>query len=206
MIASVAGTVTALAPDAAVVEVGGVGVLAHCTPATLATLKVGERARLSTSLVVREDSLTLYGFATDDERAVFEMVQTASGVGPKLALAMLATLTPNALRVAVASADLKALTRIPGVGQKGAQRIVLELKEKLGTPDELVNTAINGNAAKPLWRDQIHSGLVGLGYTARDADEAVAIVEPEANADLAAGRDPQIATLLRAALRALSVR
>lgn len=206
MIASVSGVVTALAPDAAVVEVGGVGVLTHCTPGTLATLKVGERARLATSLVVREDSLTLYGFATDDERTVFEMAQTASGVGPKLALAMLAVHSPNALRVAVASADLKALTKIPGIGQKGAQRIVLELKDKLGTPDEVVNAALNGKAAAPLWRDQVHSGLVGLGYSARDADEAVAVVEADADADLAAGRQPQVAALLKAALRALSVR
>ncbi|MEU7003988.1 Holliday junction branch migration protein RuvA [Nonomuraea sp. NPDC046570] len=206
MIASVSGVVTALAPDAAVVEVGGVGVLTHCTPGTLATLKVGERARLATSLVVREDSLTLYGFATDDERTVFEMAQTASGVGPKLALAMLAVHSPNALRVAVASADLKALTKIPGIGQKGAQRIVLELKDKLGTPDEVVNAALNGKAAVPLWRDQVHSGLVGLGYSARDADEAVAVVEADADADLAAGRQPQVAALLKAALRALSVR
>lgn len=206
MIASVSGVVTALAPDAAVVEVGGVGVLTHCTPGTLATLKVGERARLATSLIVREDSLTLYGFATDDERTVFEMALTASGVGPKLALAMLAVHSPNTLRVAVASADLKALTKIPGIGQKGAQRIVLELKDKLGTPDEVVNAALNGKAAAPLWRDQVHSGLVGLGYSARDADEAVAVVEADADADLAAGRQPQVAALLKAALRALSVR
>ncbi|GAA3311093.1 hypothetical protein GCM10020219_018010 [Nonomuraea dietziae] len=132
--------------------------LVHCTPGTLATLRVGEHGRLATSLIVREESLTLYGFATDDERTVFGLVQTASGVGPKLALAMLAVHTPNSLRVAVASADLKALTRIPGIGQKGAQRIVLELKDKLGTPEEAVNAALNGHAAKPLWREQVHSG------------------------------------------------
>lgn len=202
MIASVAGRVTAIAPDGAVIEVGGVGILAHCTPGTLATLRVGEEARLSTSLVVREESLTLYGFATDDERVVFEMVQTASGVGPKLALAMLAVHTPNALRVAVASADLKALTQVPGIGQKGAQRIVLELKDRLGTPEETVNAAINGRRKVPTWRDQVHSGLVGLGYSAKDADEAIAIIEPEAEID----GPPQIAALLKNALRALSVR
>ncbi|MFD1931880.1 MULTISPECIES: Holliday junction branch migration protein RuvA [Nonomuraea] len=206
MIASVSGVVAALAPDAAVLEVGGVGVLVHCTPGTLATLRVGEHGRLATSLVVREESLTLYGFATDDERTVFELVQTASGVGPKLALAMLAVHTPNSLRLAVASADLKALTRIPGIGQKGAQRIVLELKDKLGTPQEAVNAALNGHGAVPLWRDQVHSGLVGLGYSTRDADEAIALVEPQADAEVVAGRQPQVAALLKAALRALSVR
>ncbi|MEV0594763.1 Holliday junction branch migration protein RuvA [Nonomuraea cavernae] len=206
MIASVAGRVTTVAPDGAVIEVGGVGVLVHCTPGTLATLHTGEQARLATSLVVREESLTLYGFATDDERAVFELLQTASGVGPKLALSMLAVHSPNALRVAVAGADLKALTQVPGIGQKGAQRIVLELKDRLGTPEATLDAALNGGRRVALWRDQVHSGLVGLGYSSKDADEAVAAVEPEADADLAAGRTPQVAALLKAALRALSVR
>jgi Holliday junction DNA helicase RuvA len=206
VIASVTGRVIAIAPDGAVVEVGGIGILTHCTPGTLATLKVGEQTRLATSLVVREESLTLYGFATDDERTVFELLQTASGVGPKLALAMLAVHSPQALRVAVAGADLKALTRVPGIGQKGAQRIVLELKDRLGTPEEAVNAALNGGRRVAVWRDQVHSGLVGLGYSSKDADEAIAVVEPEAEADLAAGRQPQVASLLKAALRALSVR
>ncbi|MCA2226697.1 Holliday junction branch migration protein RuvA [Nonomuraea aurantiaca] len=198
MIASVAGQVTAITPYGAVIEVGGVGILTHCTPATLAALRVGEEARLATSLVVREESLTLYGFATADERTVFELLQTASGVGPKVALAMLAVHTPNALRVAVASADLKALTKVPGIGPKGAQRIVLELKDRLGTPDEAVDAALNGNRRAAAWRDQVHSGLVGLGYSGKDADEAIAAVEPEA------GDDPQVAVLLKAALRSLS--
>ncbi|WP_440069849.1 Holliday junction branch migration protein RuvA [Streptosporangium sp. OZ121] len=206
MIASVRGQVTAIAADGAVVEVGGVGVLVHCTPGTLATLRTGEEARLATSLVVREESLTLFGFVTDDERAIFEMLQTASGVGPKVALAMLAVHTPNALRVAVASADVKALTRVPGVGPKGAQRIIVDLKNKLGTPEEAVSAALDGRAAAPAWRAQVHSGLVGLGYSGRDADEAVATVEPQADAELAEGRTPQVAALLKAALRALSVR
>ncbi|MEU6412805.1 Holliday junction branch migration protein RuvA [Microbispora sp. NPDC046933] len=206
MIASVAGQVAAIGADSAVVEVGGVGMLVHCTPGTLAGLRVGEPARLSTSLVVREDSLTLYGFASDDERTVFELLQTASGVGPRLALAMLAVHAPNALRVAVASGDIKALTMVPGIGQKGAQRIVLELKDKLGTPAAAVDAAINGAAAPPVWRDQVHSGLVGLGYSSRDADEAVAAVSAEAEAEVAAGRTPQVAALLKSALRALSAR
>ncbi|GLX01943.1 Holliday junction branch migration protein RuvA [Microtetraspora sp. NBRC 16547] len=206
MIASVAGRVTGIGPEAAVIEVGGVGMLVHCTPGTLAGLRVGEPGRLATSLVVREESLTLYGFASDDERAVFEMLQTASGVGPRIALAMLAVHTPSALRVAVASADIKALTMVPGIGQKGAQRIVLELKGKLGTPEEAVNAALGGGAPVTPWRDHVHSGLVGLGYSARDADEAVAAVAPEADAEVAAGRAPQVAALLKSALRALSVR
>ncbi|MBP2708074.1 Holliday junction branch migration protein RuvA [Microbispora sp. RL4-1S] len=206
MIASVAGRVAALGPDHAVVEVGGVGVLVHCAPGTLAALRVGEPARLSTSLVVREESLTLYGFAADDERAVFELLQTASGVGPRLALAMLAVHSPNALRVAVAAADLKALTMVPGIGQKGAQRIVLELKDKLGAPDGAVDAALNGGAVRPAWREQVHSGLVGLGYSAKDADDAIAAVAAEAEAETAAGGVPQVGALLKSALRVLSVK
>jgi Holliday junction DNA helicase RuvA len=136
---------------------------------------------------------------------VFELLQTAGGVGPKLALAMLAVHAPNALRVAVASADVKALTQVPGIGQKGAQRIILELKDRLGTPDAAVHAALNGERPA-LWREQVHSGLVGLGYSGKDADEALLAVEPEAEADVAAGRSPQVAALLKSALRALSVR
>ncbi|GHE42265.1 Holliday junction ATP-dependent DNA helicase RuvA [Streptosporangium violaceochromogenes] len=206
MIASVRGRVAAIAPDGAVVEVGGVGMLVHCTPGTLAALRLGEETRLATSLVVREESLTLFGFGSDDERAVFELLQTANGVGPKVALAMLAVHTPNALRVAVAAADVKALTRVPGVGPKGAQRIIVDLKDRLGTPEEAVNAALDAGTAAPPWRDQVHSGLVGLGYSARDADEAVAAVAPQADAEIAQGRPAQVAVLLKAALRALSAR
>ena len=102
MIASVRGQVIALGPDGAVVEVGGVGLTVHCTPGTLARLRVGEPARLATSLVVREDSLTLYGFADDDERALFELLQTANGVGPKLAQTILAVHPPHEVRRAIA--------------------------------------------------------------------------------------------------------
>ncbi|HEY1620249.1 MAG TPA: Holliday junction branch migration protein RuvA, partial [Streptosporangiaceae bacterium] len=136
MIAHLDGTVSAVAPDGAVIDVGGVGMLVQCTPATLAGLRPGERARVATSLVVREDALTLFGFASDDERATFELVQTASGVGPRLAMAMLAVLTPDALRRAVAAEDLAALTSVPGIGRKGAQRIVLELAGRLGVPGD----------------------------------------------------------------------
>ena len=134
MISHLDGTVSAIAPEGAVIEVGGVGLLVQCTPGTLATLRPGERARVATSLVVREDALTLFGFAADDERDVFELLQTASGVGPRLALAMLAVFTPDALRRAVAAEDVTALTRVPGIGRKGAQRIVLELAGRLGPP------------------------------------------------------------------------
>jgi len=181
VIAHVTGSVAAVAPDGAVIDVGGVGLLVQCTPGTLAGLRVGERARVATSLVVREDSLTLYGFASDDERNTFELVQTASGVGPRLAQAMLAVLTPDALRQAVAAEDLAMLTSVPGIGRKGAQRIVLELAGRLGAPAEGPATAARSvpaaSAAK--WRDQVRAGLVSLGWQAREADQAISAVEPE---------------------------
>lgn len=124
MIAFVSGPVAALAPDSAVVEVGGIGMAVQCTPDTLSGLRIGQQAKLATSLVVREDSLTLYGFADDDERQTFELLQTASGVGPRLAQAMLAVHSPDALRRAVATGDEKALTAVPGIGKKGAQKLL----------------------------------------------------------------------------------
>jgi holliday junction DNA helicase RuvA len=199
MIAFVEGTVAGAGPDGAVVEVGGVGLSVQCTPATLAGLRVGDRARVPTSLVVREDSLTLYGFADDDERSVFELLQTASGVGPRLALAMLAVHTPNSLRSAVATGDITALTKVPGIGKKGAQRIVLELKDRLGVPLEDDRPYVPAPRAAP-WRDQVHAGLTNLGWSARDADTAVDAVA----AELGDGEPPEIADLLKLAMRRLS--
>jgi Holliday junction DNA helicase RuvA len=175
--------VSAIAPEGAVIEVGGVGLLVQCTPGTLATLRPGERARVATSLVVREDALTLFGFAADDERDVFELLQTASGVGPRLALAMLAVFTPDALRRAVAAEDVTALTRVPGIGRKGAQRIVLELAGRLGSPGVAGGQAQLGQlgagpglpGAEP-WRDQVRAGLLNLGWQPREADQAIAAV------------------------------
>jgi Holliday junction DNA helicase RuvA len=196
LIAFVRGQVAALTLTSAVLEVGGVGLELMCTPNTLASLRAGQQAFLPTSMVVREDSLTLFGFADDDEKQVFELVQTASGVGPKLAQAMLAVLTPDAVRRAVAGDDVRTLTMVPGIGQKGAQRIILELKDRIGVP-----VAVSGGGhpvlAEP-WREQVQQGLVGLGWSAKDADKAI-----EAVADQA-GDQPDVAALLRAALQTLS--
>jgi holliday junction DNA helicase RuvA len=203
MIAHLNGTVAGVSPDGAVIDVGGVGLRVQCTPDTLATLKPGQPARVATSLIVREDSLTLFGFGSEDERNVFELLQTASGIGPRLALAMLAVHSPDALRRAVAAEDLNALTMVPGIGRKGAQRIVLELKDRLGAPGEVVgNGLVPARKAAPSWRDQVQSGLTNLGWSARDAEAAVAAVEAEAEAD--GGEVPDVATALRAALRKLS--
>jgi holliday junction DNA helicase RuvA len=190
MIAHLTGTVAAVAPDAAVIDVGGVGLQVQCAPGTLAGLRPGEQARVATSLVVREDSLTLYGFATDDERNTFELLQTASGVGPRLALAMLAVLTPDTLRRAIAAEDLALLTSVPGIGRKGAQRIVLELAGRLGAPGDGQLAAASGPVLAtliPPWREQVRAGLVSLGWQAREADQAISVVEPELLAAAGAG-------------------
>jgi Holliday junction DNA helicase RuvA len=204
MIAFVAGRVASLAPDGAVVEVGGVGLSVQCTPSTLARLRVGETAQLPTSLVVREESLTLYGFADDDERTVFELLQTASGVGPRLAQAMLGVHPPDALRHAVATEDLGTLMLVPGIGKKGAQRIVLELKDRLGAVRGTSAGAGDRGSSSAGWREPLHAALLGLGWSAREADEAVAATAPLADDAVANGTEPDIALLLRSALRSLS--
>jgi Holliday junction DNA helicase RuvA len=213
MISHLDGRVSAISPEGAVIEVGGVGLLVQCTPGTLATLRTGERARVATSLVVREDALTLFGFVGDDERDVFELLQTASGVGPRLALAMLAVFTPDALRRAVAAEDVTALTRVPGIGGPGGPA-----------------TAGPGLPGAEPWRDQVRAGLLNLGWQPREADQAIAAVaadmlaangggagdadgEASANGEASAKRDAaadgapaevDVAAMLRAALRKLS--
>lgn len=195
MIAYVRGTVADVSLTYAVIEVGGIGLEVRCAPNTLAELRTGSQATLPTSLVVREDSLTLFGFADDDELAMFDLLQSASGVGPKLAQAILACHDPEALRRAVAAEDVKTLTTVPGIGTKGAQRIILELKDRIGAPG-----ATTAGAPQPVgaWEGQVRAGLVGLGWSAKDADRAIATVAPDA------GPDPDVAALLRAALRTLS--
>mgnify|MGYP000277196583 FL=1 len=192
MIAALRGSVLSVEPTAAVIEAGGVGYAVQATPATLAGLRVGQEAFVHTSLVVREDSMTLFGFADADEREVFDVLQTVSGVGPKLALTILATLTPDQLRQAVANADIAALTRVSGVGKKGAQRLVLEIGAKLGPRRGGDLEAPSSNARS----GDVVAALVGLGFSERDAESAFSQVEkttPEA----------EVPELLRASLKIL---
>lgn len=207
MIASVSGRVASIGPDSVVVEVGGVGLQVSCSLGTLASLRPGEITTLATSLIVREDSLTLYGFADADERQVFELVQTVTGVGPRLAQALLAVHSPDALRRAVMTEDLVALTKVPGVGRKGAQRLVLELKDRLGPPrgghsGDSVDLTVPRTPGGE-WQGQVHTALIGLGWTVRDADEAISVVAAEVAAD-ADEATPDVPALLKAALRSLS--
>jgi holliday junction DNA helicase RuvA len=207
VIAFLRGVVRALNPDSAVLEVGGAGIVVQCAPATLAGLRVGKDALVPTSLIVREESLTLFGFADDDERSTFELLLTASGVGPKLAQAMLAVHSPDDLRRAVATENLLALCAVPGIGKKGAQRIVLELKDRLGPPlsrgGAPAEHTESGDAAES-WRATVRAGLVGLGWSAREADGAINEVAQQADHQGSDGAPPDVAALLRAALSTLA--
>ncbi|WP_404382888.1 Holliday junction branch migration protein RuvA [Knoellia locipacati] len=198
MIASLSGRVSHVGLDRIVVEVGGVGMLVHTTPRTAADVRTGQEVTVSTTLVVREDSLTLFGFGSPGERDMFETVQTVSGVGPRLALAMLSVLTPDEVSAALRAGDLATLTKIPGVGKKSAERLVLELKDKVGMPSSPVGGSTA--AAAPLGdarRDQVAEALVGLGWSAKQATDAVSTVSS------AADPDASVAALLRMALREL---
>ncbi len=200
MIARLTGEVVQLGATSAVLEVGGVGMLVQCGPNTTAALRLGQTATLATSLVVREDSLTLYGFATTEERELFELLLTASGVGPKLAQASLAVLSPDDLRSAIATENLVALTAVPGIGRKGAQRIVIELKDKINTVGLTGRPAAPKPSQVPAWRDQVSQGLQGLGWSARDAEAACDNVEPLVAED----PDLGVGEIMRAALQSLA--
>ena len=205
MLAEVRGQVLAIRLDGAVVALGGMGLLVRATPRTLMGLRLGSTVRLATSLVVREDSLTLFGFPEDDERDVFELVQTVSGVGPRLALAVLAVLDPDDLRRGVAAGDEAALMRVPGIGRKGAQRMLLELGDRLGPPRAGAPGGTGGTGATAAddapggTREQVVAALVGLGWVQKQSEQAV-------DAVLAGGTvaGDDAADLLRTALRGLA--
>jgi Holliday junction DNA helicase RuvA len=194
MISSVRGEVLSVGLDHVVVEVGGVGFAVQATPATLATLRRGEEARLHTALIVREDSLTLFGFADADARELFGLLQTVSGIGPRLALATLAVLDPGKLRGALVEGNITVLTSVPGIGRKGAERLTLELRDKVH--------ALGGGgdapavAAPGALRAEVVEALAGLGFPAKQAETAVDKV-------LADGDGHTTAGVLRAALTAL---
>lgn len=193
MIAAVRGEVIEVALDHAVIEAAGVGYKVMATPSTLATLRRGDEARLITAMIVREDSMTLYGFADTDARDLFLLLLGVSGVGPKIALATLAVYDPVMLRRALADGDVTALTRVPGIGKRGAERMVLELRDKIGAVlGAGAGVAVGGHAV----RAQVVEALVGLGFALKQAEEAC---------DKALADDPEAGTssALRAALSLL---
>lgn len=212
MISTLTGRVSHIGLDALVLEVGGVGYLVRTTTQALAATGHDAELTLHTELVVREDSLTLYGFPQPAEAEVFRTVQAVSGIGPRIALAVLTVLGPDGLRRAVAEQDAKAIARTPGIGPKVAQRMLLELGGKLAAPDGSApapagdgtspagdGTAPAGGAPAPGPRQDVVEALVGLGWPEKAADKAVH------TATQAAGEEgsPDSAALLRSALREL---
>lgn len=199
MISFVSGVVRAAGATSVVVEAGGIGFELNCTPQAAAGVRIGESVTLPAMLVVREDSMTLFGFSTAAEREEFAMVQNASGVGPKLAMAIVSVLGPAELKSAVLAGDLPALCRVPGIGQKGAQKLVIELKDRV--------LALDAGESSPApsstdgsWRGQVREGLIGLGYSSKEADRAADSIE-----DLATTTPtPPIGALMRAALASLA--
>jgi Holliday junction DNA helicase RuvA len=194
MISSVRGEVLSIALDHVVVEVGGVGLAVQATPSTLATLRRGEEAHLHTALVVREDSLTLFGFSDADARELFRLLQTVSGIGPRLALATLAVLDPDKLRAALVEGNITVLTQVPGIGRKGAERLTLELRDKVGAHQGAGDTV--SDVVPAAVRSEVIQALAGLGFQARQAEEAVDKVLAETDSG-------NTSTVLRAALTTL---
>jgi holliday junction DNA helicase RuvA len=192
MIASVRGEVLDIALDHVVIEAAGVGYKLMAAPSTLASLRRGSEARLITAMIVREDSMTLYGFPDGDARDLFLTLLGVSGIGPKIALATLAVYDATALRQALADGDVTALTRVPGIGKRGAERMVLELRDKIGPVSPSSGVAVNGHSV----RGPVVEALVGLGFAAKQAEEATDKV-------LAADEDATTSTALRSALSLL---
>ncbi|MBI3429914.1 MAG: Holliday junction branch migration protein RuvA [Actinobacteria bacterium] len=196
MIASLFGRVRSLQADRALIEVGGVGLSVNITAATSARLTIGNDVQFFTSLVVREDSLTLYGFLDESSRILFDLVQTVSGIGPRVALSILGVMTPEDLGTAIAQENVKAIERVPGIGRKGAQRLILELKGKISP-----HSAGPHLGHVPAWREQLTSGLNSLGFSAKEADSAVSHLLVLMQTD---GEDPasvEIGELLKRALQ-----
>ena len=192
MISILTGTVLETRLDSLVVNLGGAGLQVLCSPDTIASTQVGHVISLYTSLVVREESLTLFGFDTADNRDLFEVVQGVSGFGPKLAFTILATLPGDQLREAIANEDAARLTKTPGVGTKGAARLILELKDRIGY------TATRSAGAIGHWQDQVAQGLTGLGWSPKDAQRALTLLAQESE-----GSQMSVPELLRRALQIL---
>lgn len=202
MISQLRGTTVALGPNWAVVDVGGVGFKVSCTPATAAGLRLGTECTLATTLIVREDALTLFGFADTHERAAFELLQLASGVGPKLALAVISVLSPAEVVTAIQNDRVTTLIRVPGIGRKGAEKMIVELRDRVGALAADLDTAAQSGEqiSSELWREQVSSGLQGLGWSSKDADAAVEKIAPLVadNPQISLGR------LMKAALQTLA--
>lgn len=196
MISSIRGPVLEITPDSLVVGIGGIGMSVMCSPDTISQARINSEITLFTSLIVREDSLTLFGFANSENREMFEVVQGVSGFGPKLAFTIISSLPAEELRTAIGNEDVARLKQTPGVGAKGAQRLVLELKDRIGTPSSGAKRSANTSAQ---WQIQVEQGLLGLGWSPRDAQRAISAVIEEGATDSQATPE-----LLRRALQILA--
>lgn len=202
MIAHLRGPVTTVSATTAVFDIGGLGMEAHCTARALSALRPGSEGRVVTQLVVRQEQYTLYGFLDETERQAFEMLTSVNSIGPKMAMGLLSLLEPPALVAAIRSEDIAALTRAPGIGKKSAERILVELSDKILTlgvaePAPATDAPLPD---RPPWRDQVSAGLQGLGWSAKEADAACEAIEPLAAEDPSIG----VPQLMRAALQALA--
>jgi Holliday junction DNA helicase RuvA len=196
MISLLSGTVRSIQSDRLVVEVGGFGLSVLVTPLTTTQVTLGSQVQLFTSLVVREDSLTLFGFVNEESRTLFELVQTVSGIGPKVALSILGALTPEDLGRAISQEDIGAIEKVPGIGRKGAQRMILELKGKLS--DLSHGQQYKGH--QPAWREQLSSALVSLGFSPKESDNAISAVVSELQADGIDASTVELSELLKRTL------
>ena len=197
MIATITGEIKAILLDRAVVEVGGVGLSVNLTQNAAAHLNLGTVVTFHTSLVVREESLTLYGFLTSESKQLFEQVQTVSGIGPKVALAILGSLSPSELASAITTENIAAIERVPGIGRKGAQRLILELKGKLSDLSE--GGRVNNH--QPVWREQLTSALISLGFAPKDSDRAITTLVNELQGDGIEPAELEMSELLKRALQ-----
>jgi Holliday junction DNA helicase RuvA len=197
MIATLTGEIKSLTLDRAVIEVGGVGLLVSLAANTTSQLNLGTIVTFHTSLVVREDSLTLYGFLTADSKSLFEQVQTVSGIGPKVALAIISAISASDLASAIASENISAIERIPGIGRKGAQRLILELKGKLTDFSDGAKQLVH----QPIWREQLTSALISLGFSPKDSDQAITNVVNDLQSRDIPADNLEISELLKLALQ-----
>jgi Holliday junction DNA helicase RuvA len=197
MISLVNGVVRSIGSEKVVVEVGGVGLSVSVTSQTGSQLNVGVPVQLFTTLIVREDALTLFGFLDEESRSTFELVQTVTGIGPKVALAIMGSHSPQTLAAAIAQEDIAAIEKVPGIGRKGAQRLILELKGKI---TDFGNAPRNSHH-QPVWREQLTSALVSLGFSAKDSDAAINSVVAEYAENGVEPTELELSELLKQALQ-----
>ncbi|MEY4291306.1 MAG: hypothetical protein RL130_1248 [Actinomycetota bacterium] len=197
MISLLNGIVRSITNEKVVIEVGGVGLSVSITNQTGTHLNIGVPVQLFTSLVVREDALTLFGFLDEESRTTFELVQTVTGIGPKVALAIMGSHSPQSLALAIAQEDISAIEKVPGIGRKGAQRIILELKGKISD----FGSAAKMTRHQPAWREHLSSALISLGFTAKESDTAINIVASDYAEKGTEPSEAELSELLKKALQ-----